>query len=69
MNIKDFLEHTQNLALEQASRMQKQEVDEWREIADKLAFSLDCLVDDKENMKNWFRAHDALKKYEEMSRR
>lgn len=69
MNIKDFLEHSQNLALEQSMMMQKEAVEEWKKVADKLALSLDCLIDDRNNMKNWFRAHDALKSYEEMSKK
>lgn len=68
MNIKEFIEHSQNLAIEQADRAKREEIDSWRKIADELAFVLDCLVDDRENMKYWFRAHDAIKRYEEAVR-
>ena len=68
MNIKEFLEQSQQLAIEQSDRARREEVDAWRKIADDLAFALDCLVDDKDNMKYWFRAHDALKRYEDAVR-
>lgn len=65
MNIRDFLEQSQNLAIEQAERIERQDMEKWQKIADDLAWALDCLVDDKDNMKFWFKAHDALKQYGE----
>ena len=64
MNIKDFLESSQNLAIEQAERAHRQEKEQWEKIADDLAFALSCLVDDRDNIKYWFRAYEAMKQYE-----
>lgn len=68
MNLREFLENSQTLAIQQADARRQEEVKKWESIADELAFVLDSLIDNRDNIRNWLRAHDALKKYESEKR-